>query len=322
MSQETSSTGQVDVVVVGSFVVGIVVRTAHLPQPGETLIGDRYDVGPGGKGANAAIAAVRSGATVAFVGRVGDDDHAGMAEGTFRREGVVTDFLQRTRDVPTGVGLVHLDTHQENSIAVYPGANDALTGADVDAARAGLSSNPRVIVCQHEVPQDVVAHSVQWGRSIGATVVLNPAPFRPVPLETLQGIEVLVPNEGEAHELLGALHGNLYVAADPAQLAADLQAVTGRWVVITMGRSGCMTAGPDGYLQQMPTHRVDAIDTTGAGDTFTGALAAAIARGANVPQACEWALAAAALSTTGLGSVRAIPTSEKIQELIDQNPQL
>lgn len=320
MSQETCSTEKPDVVVVGSFVVGIVVRTQHLPRAGETLVGDRYDIGPGGKGANAAIAAARSGASVAFIGRVGDDDHAGMAERTFRREGVATDYLLRTRDVSTAVGLVHLDAHQENSIAVYPGANDALTAADVDAAKAGLGGDPKVIVCQHEIPADVVDHSVQWGRSIGATVVLNPAPFRPIPPQTLRGVEVLIPNEGEARELVRALHGDAHVSADTAQVAMNLQAATGGWVIVSMGSSGCMTAGPGGYLQQMPTHRVEAVDTTGAGDTFTGAVATAIARGATVPQACEWALAAAALSTTGMGSVTAIPTRAEVQKLLDTAP--
>lgn len=299
-----------DVVVVGSFVVGIVVRTDHLPRQGETLIGDRYNIGPGGKGTNAAIAAARSGASVSLVCRVGDDDYATMAEETLRREGVAVNNLLRTPRLPTAVGLVHLDRQHENCIAVYPGANDSLSPEDVEGAVAHLGAVPRVIVCQHEVPADTVTHTVAWAHSVGAAVVLNPAPFRPISPEVLRQVDVLTPNEGEAH----AIYRDSSLSTD--DVARILQRQSGKWVVITTGGSGCTVAGPEGYFEHMPAYEVDAVDTTGAGDTFTGALAAAIATGADIPAACAWALAAAAMSTTGVGSVDAIPHQKAIRDLI------
>lgn len=312
LPHQAAQPSEPDVLVVGSFVVGIVVRTDHLPRRGETLIGDSYHMGPGGKGTNAAIAAARSGANVSLVCRVGDDDYATMAEETLRREGIAVHSVRRTPGVSTAVGLVHLDREHENCIAVYPGANDSLSPRDVDQAVARLGTAPRVVVCQHEVPADTVSHTVRWANSVGAAVVLNPAPFRSIPSEILRQVDVLTPNEGEAHDLYA--HAGL----DTDDVARRLQRQSGKWVVITTGRSGCTVAGPEGYFEHMPAHRVKAVDTTGAGDTFTGALAAAMATGADIPTACAWALAAAALSTTGVGSVDAIPREDEIRALLEQ----
>lgn len=292
------------IAVVGSINLDIVVEIERLPAPGETVVGgDRREL-PGGKGANQAVAAARLGAEVAFVGRVGADAAGRRLRAGLQDEGVDVAYL-RDDHAPSGVALIAVDRAGENSIVVSPGANARVGADDVEAARAVLAG-AKVVLLQHEVPDAAVQAAIAAARR---TVVLNPAPARAL----VAPVDVLVPNRGE----LAALAGR---AGDPAELArglvgADPRAGTPRAaagaVVVTLGAEGALVVEGE-RVERVAAPRVDAVDTTGAGDTFCGALAQALADGAALVEAARWATWAAAASVTRLGAQGGMPRRDEL----------
>lgn len=283
-----------DVCVVGSANLDVVARTRRHPSPGETVLGDAYHEYPGGKGLNQAVAAARSGAAVAFVGAVGDDD-AGrrlvqvLVDDSIDADGVVV------RAEPTGRALIVVDTAGENSIVVVPGANAQLTRPSVPEAS--------VVLCQLEVPLAAVVAAFTRAARRGAITVLNPAPVIELPGELIAQCDVIVPNEHEV-ELLGGAE-------------ALLSAGCGT-VVVTRGGDG-IDVYTSGGVRHRPAVPVDVADTTGAGDAFCGALATRLAAGDGVWEATRWAAAAGALATTRHGAVPAQPHAAAIQALLDSS---
>jgi ribokinase len=252
------------IALVGSINLDVVVGVERHPAPGETVVGgDRQEL-PGGKGANQAVAAARLGATVAFVGRVGDDDAGRRLREGLAAEGVDVTHVRVDPDAPTGMALIAVDGAGENTIVVSPGANARVGAADVEAARDVLAG-AAVTLVQHEVPDDAVAAAIAGA---GGTVVLNPAPARPIAAP----VDVLVPNRGELEALAGC-------AGDPVELARSLDAA--RAVVVTLGSEGAAVI-EGSRVERIPAPRVDAVDTTGAGDAFCGALAQALDAGADL----------------------------------------
>jgi ribokinase len=282
------------IAVVGSINLDVVVEVARHPAPGETVIGgDRREL-PGGKGANQAVAAARLGATVALVGRVGADDAGRRLRDGLAGEGVDVEHVLVDPEAPTGMALIAVDGAGENTIVVSPGANARVGAPDVEAARDVLAS-AAVTLVQHEVPEDAVAAAIA---AAGGTVVLNPAPARRI----VAAVDVLVPNLGELEALAGR-------AGDPVELARGLEAA--RAVVVTLGAEGAVVVDGD-HAERVAAPRVEAVDTTGAGDAFCGALAQALDSGADLVEAARWAARAAAASVTRLGAQGGMPHREDV----------
>lgn len=285
MSEQSSPPG--GVLVVGSANLDLVATTARHPSPGETLIGHDYSEHPGGKGLNQAVAAARAGSPTRFVGAVGRDDAGQTLTRVAAESGVDTSEIADV-DASTGRALILVAESGENSIVVVPGANEL---CPVGTARAG-----EVVLAQLEVPLNTVESTFRTAREVGATTVLNPAPARPLPPELLELVDIIVPNEHEL-DLLGGVSSLLEKGVGT--------------VVVTLGAEGARVHTRDGAVD-IPTLSVDAVDTTGAGDTFCGYLASGLASGLPLENAARRGCLAAALSTTRSGAVPSIPTSAEV----------
>ena len=277
-----------DVYVVGSVNQDLVVRLPSLPRPGETVTGGTFERHGGGKGANQAVAAARAGAAVRMIAAVGDDDLGAEAIAELEAEGIDVSAVQRL-DTPTGVALIAVDEQGENQIAVASGANHALTAEAVERALAGAAPGG-VVLLSLEIPDAAVLAGARAG---GLTVVLNPAPARALPDALLALSPLLTPNADEACALSGE--------AEPEAAARALAERTGAAVVVTIGAGGALLAD-GGSVQRLPAPEVDAVDTTGAGDAFNGALACALAGGEPLDAAVREAIAVAAESTRRHGA--------------------
>jgi ribokinase len=294
------------VVVFGSVNLDLVARVERLPRAGETLAGASFAALPGGKGANQALAARRAGARALFAGAVGTDAFADTALAGLGTAGVDLSGVRRV-GVPTGVALIHVDARGENCITIVPGAN-AL--ADADAIPDAALGPATILLLQLEVPLAAVIAAAQRARRRGARVLLNAAPAHPLPAELLAALDVLVVNEHEARTISEDL-GLPLVAAD---FAAAFHRRFGCAVVVTLGANG-LVAAADGRFHVAPAPGVNVVDTTGAGDAFTGALAAALDRGAGWPRALAEGLAAGSLACTGAGAQAALPDAAAIADL-------
>lgn len=302
-----------DVIVIGGLNSDYLGRGPALPDAGDTKNGDVFFTGPGGKGANQAVAAARLGARVAIVGAVGDDDRGRALIDAARRENVNVDCVRRIDGMQTGAALVHVDQHGEKQILAIPGANHGLAVDDVERACARLGET-KVVLAQLEVPIACVMAAFQWARATGARTVLDPAPAIRLTSDLLSLVDVLKPNAREAEVLTGVrvLH------RDAGRKAARklLQAGAGA-VVIEAGR-GNLVVWPDGE-HWLPRIKVDAVDATGAGDALAGTLAAFLARDRPLIDAATLANAAAALKTTKLGAQTGLPREDEILALLTRD---
>jgi ribokinase len=281
------------VVVVGSVNVDLVVTVARLPVPGETVTGGEFAVHHGGKGGNQAVAAARAGASVRMVAALGDDANGASAREALEVEGIDTSGLQ-VAAAPTGVALIVVERSGANQIAVASGANHLLDHLPP------LPEGPGVVLISFEVPDPVISAAVAAARARSWPLVVNPAPARPLPTVLHGSGAILVPNEGEAGLLASGVDG--------------LAALTGGPVVITLGAEGARVIdGPRDY--RVPAPPVDAVDTTGAGDTLTGVLAASIAAGIDLEAAVRRAVVAASLSVTVPGARGGMPRGSEIDRL-------
>jgi ribokinase len=298
------------VVVVGSTNLDLVVTAPALPRPGETVLGDRFTMVPGGKGANQAVAAARAGAACAFVGAVGRDSFAEPLRASLAGAGI---DVRRLRDVPgpSGVALIAVDTSAENIIVVAPGANAELSTLD-ERDRAAIAAAD-VMLCQLEIPLPFVTDAVRAARAAGTTVVLNAAPARALPADLLGAVDLLVVNQGEAAALAGAAANA--AGPDAAELLLDELLVLVPRVVMTLGAQGAMYGDQEGRRLAVDAVRVNAVDTTAAGDAFTGALAVALAEQRPIEESLRWACAAGAACACRPGASTALPTRDEIDAL-------
>ena len=310
MSEPFAATAA-DVLVVGSLNMDLRIRTPRLPAPGETLTGSGFDTDGGGKGANQAVAAARQGARVAMLGAVGQDAHGAALLAALQADGIDTHAVERIAGTPSGTAAILLMPDGENSIVVIPGANHALTPERVRAQAARLRQ-ARVVVAQLECPLDAVTEALAIAREAGAVTVLNAAPVQPLDDALLGQLDWLVVNEIEAAALAGM---PVPGPAEARAVAEQLRRRGPRQVLVTLGAEGLVLAGPEGTLA-LPAPRVQAIDTTGAGDTVVGALAAALAAGRPLREALTRAQAAAALAVTRLGTQSAMPTAAEVDRLV------
>ncbi len=294
------------VAVVGSLNLDLVVPVPHHPRPGETVLGSDHFSNPGGKGANQAVAAARLGQRVGMVGCVGDDDAGTDLRSSLAAEGVDVERVVALDHVPTGIALISVDRAGENTIIVSPGANARVDVEAVENARDLLGSAD-VTLLQLEIPVETVAAAAD---ASGGTVVLNPAPGRPLPGELLAQVDVLVPNLGELAVLSGGEAPDDLDAA--ASVASDIDGPDA--VVVTLGPEGALVVTQDGSLH-VPGVEVKVVDTTAAGDSFCGALADALVRGLELEHAVRWAVTAAALTVTGKGAQPSLPTRAEVEGL-------
>ncbi|MFI1537696.1 ribokinase [Streptomyces anandii] len=295
-----------DLLVVGSANADLVVGVERRPGAGETVLGSDLAVHPGGKGANQAVAAARLGARTALLARVGDDAYGRLLLDSQRAAGVDTAGVL-VGGAPTGVALITVDPSGDNSIVVSPGANGRLTPEDVRAS-AGLVRASRVVSAQLEVPLETVAETVRH-LPPGGRFVLNPSPPRLLPRELLQACDPLIVNEHEAEVILGGTGG-----ADPEEWARALLALGPRSVVVTLGSEGALVASGEG-IGRVPSLKADAVDTTGAGDAFTAALAWRLGAGAPLAESAAYAARVGAVAVTRRGAQDSFPTAAEVDAL-------
>ncbi|MEV4378998.1 ribokinase [Streptosporangium sp. NPDC049644] len=286
--------------VFGSVNMDLVAYVDAAPALGETVTGRAFSTVPGGKGANQAIAAARAGARVAFLGAVGDDDFGTEMRGTLAEAGVDVTNL-RTVPGPSGIAQIVVDGGGGNSIIVVPGANGAVTAPT--EAEIEVISRSDVLLLQLELPIEAVTAAARAARAAGTTVVLTPAPVQPLPAELLEAVDILVANEHEAVAITGQ--------ADHERALKELRGTVG-WVIVTLGARGALTSSADGAAVWVEAPRVNAVDTTAAGDTFVGALAVAHVEKQPADQAVRFATAAAGLSVQRAGASSSMPTRAEI----------
>ncbi|CAL9521358.1 Ribokinase [Streptomyces sp. enrichment culture] len=296
-----------DLLVVGSANADLVIGVERRPGAGETVLGSDLAVHPGGKGANQAVAAARLGARTALLARVGADDHGRLLLSSQRAAGVDTVGVL-VGGAPTGVALITVDPSGDNSIVVSPGANARLTPQDVRAAGSLLHAS-RVVSAQLEVPLETVVEVVR-NLPPDSRFVLNPSPPRPLPREVLAACDPLIVNEHEARVVLG----DSCASGGPEDWARLLLAKGPRSVVITLGAEGALVASAEGVVR-VPSVAVDAVDTTGAGDAFTAALAWRLGTGWDLPRAAAYAARVGAAAVTRPGAQVSYPTAAEVDAL-------
>lgn len=302
------------ITVVGSFAVGLTIRTDRMPVWGETLIGSDFDMGPGGKGSNQAVATSRLGADSHFVGIIGADKLGEIATDLYSNEGINTDLLTSDPDNPTGAGLIILNQHGENFIILDMGANNLMDAAFVDQAEAQIARSA-VVMSVLEIPVVAAVRAMELGKQNGVRTLLNPAPAAPLDDAAFQHIDILTPNETELRILLG-LQAN-----DPAptpDLARQLKDRGVQTVVVTMGSNGALVLTDDG-MQTVPSVAVDVVDTTGAGDAFNSGLAVALAEGHDLITAVKMGNCAGALACTKLGVIPSLTDRATLDALYTQH---
>lgn len=307
-----SNTAQITVV--GSLNMDLVARTHHIPQPGETILGGELHTLPGGKGANQAVAAARLGASVAMVGRVGQDAFAGPLLDNLAAVGVDHTFVSRDPAAATGVALIVVDDAGQNSIVVTSGANMRLQPADIDAAETAIAA-ARVLLLQLESPLEAVTRAAEVAHTHGVKVILNPAPAQPLPVSLLALVDFLIPNETETALLTGK---SINSQAQAEAAAAELRQSGVGTVILTLGERGALLAGPT-ETKLFPAFKVTPVDTTAAGDAFVGGLAVALAEGKSLAEAVRWGNAAGALAATHLGAQPSLPTRQALETLLNNS---
>jgi ribokinase len=285
------------IAVVGSANIDLTTFTAEFPKPGETIFGQKFDLGFGGKGANQAVAARLCGAEVFMVARVGSDLFGPATIENFKKLGIDASQVKQVEGLSSGVAPIFVDPHGQNRILVVKGANDALKPGDVDAA-ADVLKSVDCIVLQFEIPIETVYYTVAFAHKHGVRCIVNPAPAQPIDINALTGLDYFVPNESEAETISGTPVRNLDDAKKCAEkfLAGGIQRA-----IITLGANGSLLASRDGMHHVAP-FPVKAIDSTGAGDAFIGSFAVFLAEGLPERDAVQRANLYAGLSTTGIGT--------------------
>ncbi len=299
------------ITVVGSFAVGMTLRSGRMPVFGETLLGRDFDMGPGGKGSNQAVGVARLGADASFVGIVGDDKLAEIATDLYRAEGVATDHLERTTELATGAGFIILSDKGDNAIILDMGANALLDARSVDRAEARIAASA-IVMSVLEIPVAAAARAMELGRRHGVKTVLNPAPAQPLPPEVLRHVDVLTPNETELRILLGLEPDD---ATPTLELAERLRGLGVGTVVVTMGSDGVLILDGTNEARHVAPVPVEVVDTTGAGDAFNAGLATALAEGRELIEAVRFGACCGALACTRLGVIPGLPTRAAVDEL-------
>lgn len=301
------------VTVVGSFAVGMTIRTIRMPIFGETLVGSDFDMGPGGKGSNQAVATARLGANSFFAGIIGDDKLGEIATDLYAREGVDTTYLTKINRMATGVGFIILNEGGENGIILDMSANKLMDAAFVDSVEAQIARSD-VVMSVLEIPVAAAARAMELGRKHGVRTILNPAPATKLDPAALQYVDYLTPNETELRILMGLPPDDL---TPTIELAAQLRQQGVGNLIVTRGEKGSLILTDHG-LEEIPGVSVEVVDTTGAGDAFNSGLAMALAEGFSLSEAVKYANCAGATACTKLGVIPSLGTRQTVDQLYHQ----
>lgn len=303
------------ITVFGSFVVDLMARTPHLPAPGETVKGSFFKQGAGGKGFNQGIAAHKTGADVAMITKLGRDSLAAVATDAMDAVGMPKDYLFFNDTAPTGVALIMVDENSsQNEIVIVPGACATITDADIASVEKRIKESAYVLL-QLEVNQDANEKVARLAKENGVRVIVNTAPYQPVTDEFLSGCYLVTPNEVEAEELTGVPVDSLESADRAAKVFLEKGVQN---VLITLGGRGVYVCS-EGKSEIIPAFKVNAIDTTGAGDAFNGGLLTALAEGKNLHDAACFANAVAAISVQRIGTTPSMPTREEVDAFLREH---
>ena len=284
------------IIVIGSSNVDMVVRTSHLPAPGETILGGEFFMNQGGKGANQAVAIKRLGGNLIFMAKLGNDVLGRQSVGYFKKEGIDTRYIALDEDSASGVALISVDDHAENSIVVASGANmEEMCEGDI-------------LLMQLEIPLQTVEYAARKAFGKGVKVVLNPAPARSLPKELFRHLYMVTPNRIEAEMLTGIKIAN---DADVEKVAEEICAMGVKNVIITLGSKGCLIR-EEGVSYRIDAFKVEPVDTTAAGDTFNGALCVGLSEGMDLKQAAVMASKASSIAVTRMGAQSSIPYREEL----------
>ncbi len=295
------------IIVVGSMNMDMVVKTSHIPQPGETVLGGSFLMNPGGKGANQAVAVARLGGDVTFVGKIGDDIFGKQSSQLFDEEGVDTNGILADDDSPSGIALITVDERGENSIVVAPGANAHLEPIDVEEV-LGKYPDSKILLVQLEIPMRTVEHAARIARHRGMQVILNPAPANDLVPSMFHLIDIITPNVNEAEMLSGV---RITDTPSARQAAESIHAQGVKHVIVTLGKQGAALL-EDGVFYHIPAPSVETVDTTAAGDVFNGALAVAVGEGKVLTDAVSFACRAASIAVTRMGAQSSIPFRNEV----------
>jgi ribokinase len=295
------------ILVVGSSNTDMVIKTHHFPSPGETILGGRFLMNAGGKGANQAVAAARLGGVVTFVGKIGDDIFGKQAIQQLEDEGINVDFVSVDPENPSGVALITVDHKGENSIVVASGSNGTLSAADFDKAMVELNESGFILM-QLEIPIPTVEHIAKIAVLKEKKVILNPAPAAVLSDDLLQNLYIITPNETEAELLTGI---KVTDGKSALEAATCLHEKGVKIVIITLGSAGAFLLA-DGKHEIISAPKVEAVDTTAAGDTFNGALVVALSEGKTIQESIAFANKAASISVTRIGAQSSVPFRKEI----------
>lgn len=297
-----------NILVIGSSNTDMVIKTQKMPAPGETILGGKFLMNPGGKGANQAVAASRLGGRVTFITKRGNDLFGNQAVGIFMREGLDTQYVVKDNMLPSGVALITVDSTGENSIVVAPGANNSLIPEDIPL-KIFSSSRFSILLLQLEIPLVTVEFSAREANMAGIRVILNPAPAQPLPDSLLKNLWLATPNEIEAEAITGISIDDVETAGTAA-IALRKKGVKN--VIVTLGERGSFVSS-DEFTGMVEGIKVNAVDTTAAGDIFNGALAVALAENSSLKEAVIFANRAAAISVTRMGAQASAPYRNELE---------
>lgn len=297
------------IIVIGSSNTDLAIKTIRIPEPGETVMGGTFMMTAGGKGANQAVAVARLGGDVAFVTKVGDDMFGDESRARYVKEGLPEKFLLVEKGTPSGVALITVDARGENCIVVAPGANNALTCADVDAVRDEIAAADYLLL-QLEIPMEVVEHAAEVAVANGTKVILNPAPAAELSKTLIESLYLITPNRTECQLLSGVAIAN---EADAEAAAGKLMEMGVKNVIVTLGSKGSLVRTAEGCTV-VEACRVEPVDTTAAGDVFNGALCVALSEGKDLVEAARFASRASAISVTRMGAQSSVPYRAELGE--------
>lgn len=298
-------------IVIGSTNTDMVIQADHLPTPGETILGGRFLMNPGGKGANQAVAAKRLGGNVTFISKTGNDIFGRQSVQLFEEEGIDTSYMISDATQPSGIALITVDKKGENCIVVASGANATLTPADLKNAIKTISGASTILM-QLEIPLETVEFVAAMAQSYGIKVILNPAPAFYLPDTLLHNISIITPNKNEAEMLSGITITEIDTVKQAARIIRSKGVDT---VIITLGSEGAFICTAE-IEEMVAAPEVTAVDTTAAGDVFNGALAVTLSEGAHISKAVTYACYAAALAVTKLGAQSSAPFKKEVDAFV------
>ena len=304
---DTTQTSRRQILVVGSSNTDMVIKAAHLPRPGETILGGTFFMNPGGKGANQAVAIARLGGPVTFICKTGSDIFGHQSQQLFEEEGINTSYVFSDSGNPSGVALITVDEKEENCIVVASGANANLLPSDLEKAEEAIERADLVLM-QLEVPMETVCFVADIAWQKGKKVILNPAPAHPLPADLLRHLYLITPNETEAEMITGV---KITDESSAGEAARALSGMGVQHVIITLGSKGALIYS-NGKAEMVPALKVEAVDTTAAGDVFNGALTVALSEGRSLKEAARFACKASAISVTRVGAQSSAPYRNEV----------